>query len=425
MAAASGVASSCGGSAYRPITLVTGPDVSSSGVRDRLVAEWNARCPRHPVRIVELPPGADGQRSQLVAAEQSGNTSYDVLNLDVTWTAEFAAGGLIRPLADARAEDFLPNVWQTVVWDGRVWAVPFNTDVGLLYYRTDTGLHGPPATWDQLLRSYQYVHGYRAAYATQLTRYEGLTVNALEAVWDSGGDLVGPDGAVVADTGRLDAARRGLENLVHMYRWGDILSSSTSAHEAESLRAFARGDVPYLRGWPYMYQVLEHDGLQPRSQFDVAPLPGSTGPGYSVLGGQNLAVAAHSRQPGQARRLIRFLTGSDSERCLLEGGFAATRRSAYLKRDAPVCPLAPADAAGESGSAAATAGASARDPLPPYADTVRHALDHARARPVTPYYAAFTHRVQVIVSGLLASGSAPPSDGELVRRLREVLQGRG
>lgn len=52
-------------------------------------------------------------------------------------------------------------------------------------------------------------------------------------------------------------------------------------------------------------------------------------PGKAVLGGQNLAVTADSPRAESARALITFLTSRESERCLLDAGFAATRTSAY------------------------------------------------------------------------------------------------
>src|SRR5688500_169757 len=71
------------------ITFVTGKDTSNN--MQMLVAEWNSAHPGEQVRIVELPESADAQRQQMVQNAQVKSDQYGVLNLDVVWTAEFAA----------------------------------------------------------------------------------------------------------------------------------------------------------------------------------------------------------------------------------------------------------------------------------------------------------------------------------------------
>jgi multiple sugar transport system substrate-binding protein len=402
----------CTPSGSQHIRLVTGPDVSRAGVRNRLVALWDERCPRHPVDLVVLPPTADGQRSQMVAAEQSGNTDYDVLNLDVTWTPEFAADHLIRPLAGTARSDFLHNAWDTATdRHHKVWAIPFNSDAGLLFYRTDAGFSGAPRDWAHILADLHVSK--QGGYVTQLAPYEGLTVNVLEAVWDEGGDLVDDNGEVESTS----SIQKGLDDLRWERQWL-MPPSVDQAHEAESLQAFAQGKATFLRGWPYMYDVLVADGLKPGAQFDVARLPGVNGPGFSVLGGQDLAVAAHSRNPELARQLIDFLTSPQSERCLLEGGFAAARTGAYsTSASAPRCPLPSLATAGSTETSGVTGA------LPPYSGVLYAALVSARPRPKTPYYGAFTQFVQADVEAFLGNRKENVVT-DMTGDLRRVLAGR-
>jgi maltose-binding protein MalE len=88
--------------------------------------------------MVELPEIADAQRSEMLARAQAGGGGVDVYNLDVTWTAEFAAAGHLQRLDESRVRtgDFLPGPLSTCRYDDRLWALPFNTDVGLLYFTT-------------------------------------------------------------------------------------------------------------------------------------------------------------------------------------------------------------------------------------------------------------------------------------------------
>ncbi|HEV7908834.1 MAG TPA: ABC transporter substrate-binding protein, partial [Pseudonocardiaceae bacterium] len=71
------------------ITFVTGKD--TSGNMQKLVDKWNSEHQKEQVRIVELPESADAARQQMVQNAQVRSDTYTVLNLDVVWTAEFAA----------------------------------------------------------------------------------------------------------------------------------------------------------------------------------------------------------------------------------------------------------------------------------------------------------------------------------------------
>ncbi|WP_129297022.1 extracellular solute-binding protein [Streptomyces lydicus] len=415
------------------IVFATGSDLSSSGIRQDLIHAWEKAHGR-TVRIVELPDTADGQRSQLLAAGQSGNGGYDVLNLDVAWTAEFAEAGVIRPWPASLDGDFLGSVAKTVEYDGKVWGVPFNTDAGLLYYRKDILAayhHGAPSTWDELkdvatevTRDYNRKAAHDAAagekkrptmygMVAQLRPYEGLTVNTLESAWGHGGD---PEATSFTKGEQVGALQLGVAELKN--RLDTIMPhEATAMDETESRRWFADGRALFMRNWPVEYASVAHK-LTPGKEFDVTQLPARPGDGkrMSVLGGQNLAISAGSKRPAGARSLIEALTGAGSERCLLERGFAATRNSAY--RDgptAPRCPLPPRDA--ERG------GPGAPEPRPD-PRTLHEALLAAEPRPRSAHYQTFSKVVQLGVSAFLNGRGGTAIADRLAREADDALGGR-
>ncbi|WP_310727278.1 extracellular solute-binding protein [Streptomyces sp. N2A] len=440
-AAVSGCTSGPGpGPEKGPIVLATGSDLSSTGVRQALIRAFERRTGRS-VRIVKLPDTADGQRSQLLAAGQSGSGAYDVLNLDVAWTAEFAEAGVIRPWGTSLDGDFLDSVVKTVEYDDKVWAVPFNTDAGLLYYRKDIlakyGHHPqPPSNWGQLK---DLATAVTAAYNRELARtatdgkvpedkkmygmvaqlrpYEGLTVNTLESAWANGGD---PDAASFTKGEQVGALQLGVADLKD--RLDTIMPhAAVTMDETESRRWFADGRALFMRNWPVEYASVA-EKLTPGVKFDVAELPARPADGkrMSVLGGQNLAISAGSKRPEGARALIEALTGPASERCLLERGFAATRDSAYREAGkAPVCPLPP-----EHGEHGAT-GQPWPGRQPPYTRTLYAALLAAEPRPRSAHYQTFSKVVQIRVSEYLGSPGGTAIADELAREADEALSGRG
>ena len=97
-----------------PLVVLSGQDDSIGRQRQQRIDEWNAV---HEVkaRIVELSPIADEQHSEMLARAQSDHPDVDVYNLDVTWTAEFAAAGHLQRLDEslAPAGEFLTGPLST------------------------------------------------------------------------------------------------------------------------------------------------------------------------------------------------------------------------------------------------------------------------------------------------------------------------
>ncbi|MET8247837.1 extracellular solute-binding protein [Streptomyces sp. NPDC005202] len=416
------------------IVVASGRDVTGkNGIRQQLIDAWNRQQEkensRYHARLVELPGSADEQRSQLLGALQSGSAKYDVVNLDVTWVPEFAEAGLIRPLADKAVDgDVIASVASTARWKGKEYAVPFNSDVGLLYYRRDylheAGVQRPDlgagTTWQDLrsLGDTLDAHppkGFEKAWTTQLAGYEGRTVNAIEAFASATKDSTLTDASGHYTAG-VQELTDGIAELRLRTEKPYTLDDAVDSDEAASLSDFADGRTAFLRHWPYAYRTL-HQSFTPQ-QLGVAPLPGR-----AVLGGQNLAVTRDSQRADKAAQLIAFLTSAESERCLLDAGFAATRTSAYVD-DHVKCTSAPTPGATPSASPTGErTDHMPRDPAgrPLYARRILlPALQKAVQRPRTPLYGAFTQTFTAELGALFADD--PPSDETLARRLDTALR---
>ncbi len=377
------------------LTILSGIDDGEGGQRQRLVDQWNAMPGRPRAEIVEVSGTGDAHHAQMVASAQSGDSGIDVYNLDVTWIAEFASAGHLRPIPVERVDTsgFLTKPLEACQFEGKLWALPFNTDAGLLFYRSDL-VPDPPNSWqamdgaiDKVLAGPNRPPELMAGYTTQLLNYEGLTVNAFEVIWAANGDVVTPGGDVVVDSAE---AREGLRRLSAGLTDGSdqILPDSVRFDESGSREAFNDGKVIFMRNWPVAYRHL--GGKRDRVGTTVLPRG-------SVLGGQNLAVSARSDQPRAALELIKFLTSERSQQLLFErGGFAATRELVY------------------------------RDPAVqakyPYAQTLLTAVQQARLRPVTPHYAQFSAKFREGVHHALDNGGTlPPGFAE---SLSAALKGR-
>jgi multiple sugar transport system substrate-binding protein len=304
-----------------PITLVTGKD--TSGNMQKQVDTWNSAHPGEKATIIELPESADAQRQQMVQNAQAESDAYAVLNLDVIWTAEFAANGWIEQLnpADFPLDKMLAPTVDTGRYFNRQYAIPIYSDGGLLYYRKDlldaAGLQAPK-TWAELQTACNTVRTKNkgvGCYAGQLDKYEGLTVNFAEAVNSAGGTIL-KDGKPDVDT---PEAKKGLDFLANGFTQGYIPRAAITYKEEESRRAFQEGKLLFLRNWPYVYaKAGARDGSSKvAGKFAVAPLPGLTGPGQSTLGGHNYAISKFAENKKSALGFVQFMASEERQRANL------------------------------------------------------------------------------------------------------------
>ncbi|AVH59390.1 MULTISPECIES: ABC transporter substrate-binding protein [Streptomyces] len=387
-----------------PLTLATAGDLTD--YLGPLLDGWNRTHPGEKVTLVELPDSADETHAQMTTDLRGGDRSrFDVLNIDVAWTSEFAAAGWISPLARDRfpLDGFLPPVVDTATYDGRLYAVPYVTNAGLLLYRKDIlAKEGvmPPRTWAELERQAKTIapkYGLDG-YAGQFLPYEGLTVNAAEAVYSAGGTILGDEGErVTVDSA---AARGGIGFLADGVRDGWIPKKALTYKEQESKQAFQDGRLLFLRNWPYAYVSASAKGSVVAGKVGAVPLPGPDGPGTSMLGGSNLAVNTQARHPDSAARLITYLTSERVQRQVLTQGALPPVRAALYQDPELIREF-------------------------PYLPTLRASVLAAAPRPKSPRYDQVSLAVQAVVHDALTGHQTPQAAvRRLARELAEIsLQG--
>ena len=308
-----------------PITFAIGKD--NPGWLQGVITGWNQRNPDQKVTLLLLPEASNDQLAQLVANLQAKSAEYDVIDMDVIWTAEFASNGWIIPLPQSQFPlgEFLKPAVDTAMYQGRLYAVPDYSNADLLYYRKDILAKAgkqPPKTWAQLEKLAETVapkyglYGYAGTFAP----YEGLTVNFAEAVQSAGGSILSPEGTKV--TVNSASALQGLEFLVNGFQQGWIPQVALTYEEESAQNAFEAGQFLFLDNWPDVYAALSVPGPRNKvyGKFGIAALPGLDGTGSSSLGGANLAISAYSQHQRTALNFIKYMTDLPNERQMLEQG---------------------------------------------------------------------------------------------------------
>ena len=370
----SGGSSPSGGSAAEgatsrgPITFVTGKD--NSNVWAPTIAKWNAAHPNEKVTLKEQSDNADQQHDDIVQHMQAKDPSYDIVTVDVVWTAEFAAKGWLVPLKGQFALDTSKLLKPTVdaaTYNNTLYAAPFASDGGLLYYRKDL-VPTPPKTLDEMWQMCSIAKKNNiGCYAGQFTKYEGLTVNAAEAINTAGGKIVDESGKPTVDT---PEARAGLQMLAEHYKNGDIPKEAITFQEEQGRQAFEAGKLLFHRNWPYVYNLAKTEGSSKvKNTFGVAPLPGKSGPGASSLGGHSEGISVFSKHKATAFDFLKFIEEDAQQKFFMEKGSLAPVVASIYDDSALVAKY-------------------------PYLPTLKTSIENAVPRPVTPYYPAVTTAIQ-------------------------------
>ena len=375
-----------------------------------LLREFEAQHPGVRVKSESLPWSSDDQHQFYAINLEGGSPGFDVMMLDVIWVPEFARAGWLldlTPFLDAKElAPFFPSAAAAATSGGRTWALPWNMNAGLLYYRTDLltkyGLR-PPETWDELVTQVRRIRTGESdpkleGYVWQGKQYEGLMCNVLEAFWAHGTTVLGSDGRLFPDVERAASALAFLRGLIET---GVSPAWVTAADEELSRRAFGDGHAIFLRNWPYVLDLVEAEGSAVRGKVGITPLPrqAADGSGAGSTGGSHLGISRRSQHPELAVALVRFLTSARAQKAMMSmAALYPTREALY--RDAELVTGNPA--------------------LPRI-----HALMLAgRPRPVTPQYLVLSTTLQPEFSAALVGIKAPRRAVDDGRRRLEHFLGR-
>lgn len=369
-----------GGDARGPITFAMGAnDVDKL---EPIIEAWNAEHPDEEVTLAELPGEADAQRETLVQSLQAGNSEYDVMALDVVWTADFAANGYLEPLEDNFEVDtsgLLDATVESATYQDTLYALPQNTNGQLLFRNTEI-IDEAPENFEALAESCSQAEEADVdCLTTQLSQYEGLTVNTVGFMEGWGGSVLDDDGETV--TIDSDEAQEGLQALVDAYDDGVISADSTSATEEETNLAFVEGRTAYAINWPYMYTNAEDgEASEVAGNVEVSPLMGKDGVGVSTLGGYNNGINVNSEAKATARDFMEFIISEDNQMSFAEASFPPVLASIYDDE-------------------------SLIEQFP-YLPALKESLENAAPRPVSPFYTQISQAIQTNAYEALTSGKS-------------------
>jgi multiple sugar transport system substrate-binding protein len=397
---------SCGGSANAAGTVTLNfysfPD-NSGAVQQAVTDCSKASNGKYVIKYNLLPNAADGQRDQLVRRLAAHFSALDIMGLDVTWEAEFAQAGWILPWTGANktaAEaGTLQGPLNTAIWNNQLYAVPYNSNTQLLWYRSDL-VPTPPKTWSEMIADSEKLAQENKPHLIEIqgAQYEGVVVWFNTLVASAGGSVL------TADDKHVSMGAPALKALTIMKQ----LASSKAADPSLSVQmedqnrlAMEAGTAAFELNYPFVYPSMKADQPKLFKSFKWAPYPGVTPgqPAKVTIGGIDLAVSKYSKHPQLAFQASLCLRNAAHQKvAAIKGGLPPTLASVYDD------PSLQADY--------------------PFRALIKQEIENGAVRPKTPVYQSLSIAISHLVSP--PSGINPPSTlKSLDTQLNNALQLKG
>jgi trehalose/maltose transport system substrate-binding protein len=322
------------------ITITCGPSGSDVEFCLKHAQAWAAKTGNTIKNF--SPPNSPTEKlalyRQLFAAKSS---DIDVVQIDTVWPGLLKDHLLdLKPYSKGVEAQHFPAIIANNSVNGKLLGMPWYTDAGLLYYRSDLlkkyGLR-VPQTWEELTQTALKVQtGERAqgdtdfhGFVFQAKAYEGLTCNAIEWVGgQGGGTVVNADGEI---TIRNAQAAKAL-NLAASWI-GSISPAGVLNYEEEEARGvFQNANALFMRNWPYAWALMQKNDSLVKGKVGVAKLPGN--PSAAALGGWQLGVSKYSKHPAIAADLVMYMTSAAVQKTrAIHGSYNPTLPALYKDKE--------------------------------------------------------------------------------------------
>ncbi len=363
-----------------------------------LVAAFNRTHRDVQIAVTRGPLDTEALSDLAISSLLLGDTPYDLLLMDVTWTPKYAAAGWLEPLEPLLGDDAMEGMAAGAqlgnAFGGHLWRLPLLADMGLLYWRTDL-MDAPPRSLQELAATAADLKARGEViwgYVWQGRQYEGLSCVFLEVLRAFGGEWLQDGDRAALDSPAAIAAARWLGDLV---RQGITPAAVANVSESESLQIFGAGEAAFMRNWPYAWRELQKPGSVVAGKVGVSSL------GEGTQGSWGFSLLRGSAHPADAAAVMQWFTGEAVGRDLAERyGYTPVWNS--LLQDPQL---------------------EARLPLLP---VLRQALERTALRPLTPVYAQLSDTLQRQLSALLTGGEdATEAMAQAQRQSSLILRSAG
>jgi multiple sugar transport system substrate-binding protein len=333
----------CGGgsgsTSSGPVTIQFAALVDTTGEQTAEINKFNQmNAGKIKVDYVQLPPVATDQYSKFVTAFRSRSPTPDVVQIDVTWPAQFATPGWLAPLDQYASASYLNQFWpsaQNVAKvSGKLYGIQRYMDIGMLYYRTDlVQKYGGtvPTTREEMQAMAQKIVageealGIKSGYLMPGKKIEAIVDEWLELIWGAGGNIGTPGSLQINGSMQVDALQY-MHDLIYKLKLAPSDTDTYAPNDILSL--FNNGQAPFMRNWVFAYAIANNPTQSKvAGKVGVAPTLAMAGHmGHGCTGGWVLAINAFSQHKDEAWKFIDYMLSKDTQTSLaMNAGLISSR----------------------------------------------------------------------------------------------------
>ncbi|KJJ85210.1 family 1 extracellular solute-binding protein [Candidatus Omnitrophus magneticus] len=238
----------------------------------------------------------------------AGDVTPDIGTMGLTWGMEFGELGALVDLNKDFKEDIMeiqktnfPGLVESSKLGDKIFGVPFDMSIQLIYYRTDM-IKNVPDTWEDLL----------VLLADLKSQGKGMVIDwgSLDWIgfapflWQAGGNFYNEDYTkVTLDT---PSAAKAMDFFASLYKNG---VPKTTVPLEQGIRI---GDYPIAFSGNWKIISLTLGAPEIKGKWKIAMLPkGPTGKRTSFIGGRIMSVFSKSNMKKESVEFIKFLSQSD------------------------------------------------------------------------------------------------------------------
>jgi len=273
---------------------------------DVLAEDFMAENPEAEVRVTPVP--WEAAHDKIATAIAAGEVP-DVSLVGTTWMGEFAATDALDPTpTDLIDEDsFFDGAWDTTVYDGTSYGVPWYVETRLVFYRSDLAEQAgveEPTDWDSLKTLATGLQEAGARWGLNLQPgATGAWQTFMPFAWQNGAAIVDDEGNYALDSPEMVEA---LEYYASYFEEG--LASTALAQPGELESGFAGGSIGAFVSGPWHVTLVEEQGGEGfEEQYALAHMP-EQDTATSFVGGGDLVVFRDAENREAAWKFVEYVS---------------------------------------------------------------------------------------------------------------------
>ena len=273
------------------------------GYMKPLIAEFEKQNPDVKIKWIDV-PYSEGEKRTLASILSS--TPPDLVNLTPDFSSVLAQKQALEYIDCAKLKDYNKQITQSLMTDGKCYAVPFYATSSLTFYNKDllkkAGVKRIPVTYGELNSLAPLIKQKTGVFVTMPTLTENDTLLK----------ILNKSGINTPQTLTSDKSVKIFEGYRELYQKDLIPRESITQNHQEALEKYMSGQLAFIQSGANFLNIVKENAPQVFKHTDVAPqFTGDNGKyDVSVM---NLIIPVRAKHKDGALRFALFLTNKQNQ----------------------------------------------------------------------------------------------------------------